>query len=324
MLQEASTDVFIVADPRDVHAQSVGKRIEELGGTFHIFDTRQAPELELTWDLDVTPGLEINGRSLSGARSLWWRRPQNPFLGGRDRSYEVQRFLRAEWLAALKGGISTIAPPVINNPLAEQRATNKMLQLQAAKSCGISCPRTIVTNRADHASAFVRSNLSQGKRTIFKPLTPPFEQLGEARLIESVEGVEERLTQAPIIFQECIERGLDLRVTVVGGDMYAASIEMPGGGSEDWRVHAALKYRPYKLSEYTAQLVLRLMAILGLSMACIDLRLDRKGEVYFFEVNPSGQFLFIELECGLPISTSFARALMGGLVSPRSGVANHH
>jgi glutathione synthase/RimK-type ligase-like ATP-grasp enzyme len=54
------------------------------------------------------------------------------------------------------------------------------------------------------------------------------------------------------------------------------------------------------------------MRRLGLEYGAIDLRLTPDGEYVFFEVNPAGQFLFVEHACGLPISAALAARLAAG------------
>ncbi len=50
---------------------------------------------------------------------------------------------------------------------------------------------------------------------------------------------------------------------------------------------------------------------LGLVFGTIDLKLADSGERVFLEVNPQGQFLYIEIQTGLPISNALAELLIG-------------
>jgi hypothetical protein len=45
--------------------------------------------------------------------------------------------------------------------------------------------------------------------------------------------------------------------------------------------------------------------------SAIDLRYGSGGEYTFFELNPEGQYLWTEIEAGLPISAEIARRLTG-------------
>ena len=48
---------------------------------------------------------------------------------------------------------------------------------------------------------------------------------------------------------------------------------------------------------------------LGLVFGTVDLKLANSGEHVFLEVNPQGQFLYIEILTGLPISNALAEFL---------------
>lgn len=51
------------------------------------------------------------------------------------------------------------------------------------------------------------------------------------------------------------------------------------------------------------------MATLGLVFGTIDLKITHDGEYVFLEVNPQGQFLYVENLTGLPITLALARLL---------------
>jgi glutathione synthase/RimK-type ligase-like ATP-grasp enzyme len=55
-----------------------------------------------------------------------------------------------------------------------------------------------------------------------------------------------------------------------------------------------------------------LMDSLGLVYGAIDLRLKPDGTYVFLEVNPAGQFLFIEAVTGQPIARTLAETLVRG------------
>ena len=51
------------------------------------------------------------------------------------------------------------------------------------------------------------------------------------------------------------------------------------------------------------------MAAFGLVYGAIDMRLTAEGEYVFLEVNPAGQWLFIEERTGQPITAAVADCL---------------
>ena len=76
-----------------------------------------------------------------------------------------------------------------------------------------------------------------------------------------------------------------------------------------------LRIEAYDLSPDIEELVLKLTSALGLVYGAIDMIVTPEGEHVFLEINPSGQFGFIEQSTGLPILSSLADTLIEGGVS---------
>jgi len=55
--------------------------------------------------------------------------------------------------------------------------------------------------------------------------------------------------------------------------------------------------------------VCRMMSALGLRFAAADFAVTPSGEWYFLDLNPNGQWAWIEHETGLPICAAIADAL---------------
>ena len=53
----------------------------------------------------------------------------------------------------------------------------------------------------------------------------------------------------------------------------------------------------------------RLLALLRLRFAALDFAVDRDERWWFLEVNPNGQWLWLELELGLPLVASMVDLL---------------
>jgi glutathione synthase/RimK-type ligase-like ATP-grasp enzyme len=115
---------------------------------------------------------------------------------------------------------------------------------------------------------------------------------------------------APVIFQEYVD-GVDLRVTVVGHKIFAAEIDARKTRYPvDMRmVVGDASVRPTKLPSKIEKLLMKLQRRLGLYYGAIDIRRTLQGEYFFLEVNPAGQWLFVEQRTGLPISQAVADLL---------------
>ena len=113
---------------------------------------------------------------------------------------------------------------------------------------------------------------------------------------------------APVIFQEYVPAGIDLRVTVVGSAIFAAAIAPAAGETRvDFRMRVGRSSMDSFVlpAEVAGQLRL-LMERLGLVYGAIDLRISPQGDYFFLEVNTAGEFLFVEERTGLPITEAVA------------------
>jgi glutathione synthase/RimK-type ligase-like ATP-grasp enzyme len=113
------------------------------------------------------------------------------------------------------------------------------------------------------------------------------------------------------LFQERLTCNHAIRLTVVDEQMFAAAIRAHSPASElDWR--AGQEHLSYELIEVPAAVasgVTELMTALGLRFGAFDFLLTPDDGWVFLEVNPNGQWAFIEQATGLPIAAAIADAL---------------
>jgi len=208
---------------------------------------------------------------------------------------------------------------VVGSELAEY-ADIKMHQLQVASDIGFRIPDTLATND----SLLAREFLADAARLVIKPFAVFTWWEAESRqcriasttLAEAgtFEFDDAALAVCPCILQRYVPKKFELRVTVIGSEVFVAKLFHRGGGSfTDWRY--AVGSDQFGVSEYILDdglrsLILRYMRALGLNFGCLDLIVDPDGEVWFLEVNPAGQFLFVEEWLpGLTLLSAFASLL---------------
>jgi len=308
--------IGIVSFPDDLHAQAVRRGLDTFGAEHLLLDTSRFPaETALTtyqepggpWRAEWVS--EGRATDLADVGVLWWRRPQ-PFrlheevTGAQDRG-----FAHGECAAAIAGLWSCLSTEWINDPDRDEAASRKMWQLQVAAELGLRVPSTCMTNSPQRARDFVAG---QDSTVIFKSFSATPQTWRETRPVRDCDlELMDTVRFAPVIFQEFIPGGLDVRVTVVGDRVFPAEIRAGESGYEyDFRVdtaHAPIRVHP--LPEFVQQRVLRLMRRLGLHYGAIDLRRTPDGDYVFLEVNPAGQWLFVEIATGQPISDTLAQLL---------------
>ena len=123
---------------------------------------------------------------------------------------------------------------------------------------------------------------------------------------------------APVIFQEEVPKKLELRVTVVAAKVFPAAIRSQESRflRHDWRHYhdfgESKYYSVHTLPEKIEGLCVRLVETLGLCFGAIDLIVTPANEYVFLEINPNGQWLWIEEFTGLPIGDAVAELLIRG------------
>ncbi len=116
---------------------------------------------------------------------------------------------------------------------------------------------------------------------------------------------------APVIFQRYVEAAVDLRVTVVGNEIFPAALYSQRSAYPiDLRMDMAnTRIEAHDMPREVQNGLRELMRRLGIVYGAIDMRMTPVGEYVFLEVNPAGQWLFIEGRSGQPITAALARLL---------------
>jgi len=113
------------------------------------------------------------------------------------------------------------------------------------------------------------------------------------------------ISATPVILQEYVHKSLELRVTVIGPRVFTAALfsQQTREGRVDWRrsVQDDLRHERYDLPEDISERCRRLVKGLGLKFGAIDLILTPEGHFVFLEINPNGQWTWIESRTGMPM-----------------------
>jgi glutathione synthase/RimK-type ligase-like ATP-grasp enzyme len=284
-----------------------------------LLDISELPDratLTIDYDNGGPPRLELRRGDdppldLGAVRTVWWRRPQaaNPAMIADP---AVHTFALQEWQEAINGVWQLLDARWVNDPVRDEVAARKALQLRVATQVGLQVPRTLVTSDPGEARAFIESR--EGAGTIFKTFSCTHEIWRETRLVREDElPLLEAVRLAPVIFQEYVRAEFDLRVTVVGRRLFAAAIHSQ---TTDYPVDFRMSLGQAEIEAVTVpedveDRLLALMDRLGLTYGAVDMRRTPGGEYVFLEVNTAGEFLFVEDRTGQPIARSLAELLVG-------------
>ncbi|MCG8395012.1 MAG: hypothetical protein MI745_18215, partial [Pseudomonadales bacterium] len=126
----------------------------------------------------------------------------------------------------------------------------------------------------------------------------------------------ESLQYGPCTFQENVPKAFELRVTIIGDKVFAASIDSQQSAKTvtDWRrdgIGLIQDWQPYDLPIDIEQKLLRLMHRLRLNYGAADFVVTPDGRHVFLEVNPAGEFFWLEkFSPHFPLSAAIADRLL--------------
>lgn len=276
-------------------------------------------ERSTSWGLTLEPGvrweLESDRRSIDSdaCSGVWWRRPEWPPATERSADGSWQALVD-QWRGLATGLGSVPGPTWVSHPIAIRGAESKAAQLDAAARAGLRVPQTLWTNNLQTARAFLARH---GNEAVVKSVAPAYWEAGGtshfvfARVITTSElPSAATLSAAPVTFQQAIRPKRDIRVTVVGGHSIAAMRATPDRAPSniDWRLQEEASWRPCEIPLDAAKRCVEVVEKLGLRFAGIDLVLDEQGRFWFIELNPNGEWGWLEAE-GLPIASALADEL---------------
>lgn len=308
--------VVLVGSERDVHLARVHQELDRLGVASKIVDMEtlgDSADIEIRQLGTGRPTARLVGKeweiSTDEIGVLWLRRPHLPAISAQVSDPADRFFARNEWRVAIDALANSVPKHRVFNPPACERAASKPRQLQRAVELGFRVPDTLITSSPDAARAFLEKH--DGK-VIHKTLTAPPHAFVETRPLAADDlTLLELLPLAPTMLQEQVNGVADLRITIVGDRHYAARIPSRPGGALDSRLDLSQAYQACDVEPDLAARLKRLLEILGLPVGTVDLKLRESGECVFFEINPQGQFLYVEIMTGQEIAKGFAQTFAG-------------
>jgi hypothetical protein len=306
--------IVILTVAEDLHALVVQKLVRAAGfWQCHIVECdRIAQRNFLSYGINFPVDDEIltsedRRIALADATVMWLRRIRSEQSLRVEVADEGARgVINSDCSGALTGFLSThFHGKWISTPEATSRAADKVGQLQAAHECGFRVPRTLVSQSRDAVLDFHES--CGGNIVVKTVVGAPGPFLQTVRLADPRSLDESSFAAAPAIFQECIEGCEHLRLNCFGNESYAALIRSE---DLDWRVNLDVPISSYAVPQELHRKVRGVLDRLGLEMGVVDLKLTPEHEPVWLEVNPQGQFIFLDAFTDLKLAESFAAYLL--------------
>lgn len=224
----------------------------------------------------------------------------------------IEQLYRTQWTAFIKNLVYFENVLWMNNPTMTYKAENKLLQLKVAKELGLHIPDTIVTNSNKRFQ-------DTDKMIVMKSIdTALFKKSGQeafvyTNVMSERDLMSANLTSLPIMTQEFLNPKIDIRVTIVGEEIFAVKILKENCGIEgDWRMHReGIVFESFDLPKEISEVLLKLNQRFNLKYSAIDLAIS-KGKYYFVEINPTGEWAWLVDNAGISIDQSICNMLEGG------------
>lgn len=316
--------ILVNSSASDVHTQEVLKQLTERGAPCRLLDLSWFPvQMSLTGrysrdgtDTASDPRFELRFPEgdildLADVRAVWWRRPQPYRVSSEIRDAAMRAFALDETETAATGVWQAMSCLWVNHPVKDAAAAHKPWQLATARAVGLTIPETLITNDPDDARSFWESHSGN---VVYKPFRQTHSAWRETRaLLQKDVSLIDAVRLAPVLFQELVNGVADLRVTVVGDELFAAAATLEDATYPlDIRFNPGIVYHPHTLPDNVVASIFRLMHSLGLEFGAIDMRLTSDDQYVFFEVNPAGQFLYVERSSSQPITAALVAHLARG------------
>lgn len=193
---------------------------------------------------------------------------------------------------------------------------NKIKVLKLAQECGLLIPQTHITNNSEQLKKYSESLIS---KSIYDPTIASWGEENRSMMYTTKISNQDIENLPPLflpsMIQELVEKKLEIRTFYLDGECYSMAIFSQNDQTTkyDFRCYNWIKpnrYVPYKLDNQTETKIQSLMKKIGLNCGSLDFIMDKKGCLYFLEVNPTGQFGMVDFPCNYYLHKKVAEKLI--------------
>jgi glutathione synthase/RimK-type ligase-like ATP-grasp enzyme len=318
---ESDSCVLVITRGSDATADYVLRRMADRNIPYLRLNAERFGETEITLQFPNVHDsiLSIGGTQITigKIRGVWLRRLMKP-KACQIQEPEARAFAETEldftlrWLIDLLGNYC----PVLDCETSILKGRNKFDQLAIAETFGLRIPATLVTNDPTAAKDFVE----QHKKVAIKSVAGYGHQVdgGFYTVYTNIVTSDildrfDSIRAAPVCLQEYIAKEFELRITVVGQQVFACRIDSQNTQQThvDWRRYD--NSTPHSVYTTDQELDNRLIAMMkhyGIRFASFDLIATPDGQTVFLEMNPATQFLWIEELTGMPIADAIINEIL--------------
>ena len=317
-------DLLIFSYSGDAHVQAVRSHLDIIGAKYSLFNTNEIPKAHyITFSSKSMDFIVYNKQckgefAVDGSWNIWNRRILkldfgDPIPDG------LAKVIDTETRKTLEGLMFSHSGKVINDPRDNYKAQNKLDQLKVAKDLGkdVIVPPTIVSNNPREIRQFYEEN---DGRVCFKLQKGEIIDLEGKKFTVMTNLVREEhlrdtelLEQCPHLFQKYFSKEYEVRVTTIGDKSIGTAIhsqESEVSKIDYRRYDFNVPYKNINLPENVAEFCRAMLNHYGLDFGAFDFIVSKDGQYIFLELNPNGQWLWLEQLSGFKISEVLAEYLV--------------
>lgn len=302
--------ILIITHKQDYTVDFVVNKLNQKGIQYKRLNCEDLINKNYSFNFNNDFSFSFDG--VNNFQSVWFRRTKFPEIN--DLKQEEKHYILTEYDSLLKNIFATINANWLSEPKFVYIAENKALQLKIAKEIGFNIPQTIITNEKEKIRDFYNKN---NKDIIIKPLAHTrinynndvafiFTNSVSQKLIDSIDDFDIN----PCIFQENIKKDYEIRVTVIDKKVFASSVYSQSNENtkNDWRKEK-LEFNIVEIPKDISDKCIALLQELNLKFGAIDLIKTPVGKYVFLEINPNGQWAWIEMQTGQEMSNEIIKFL---------------
>lgn len=319
--------ILLLSVQKDVHLDPIVEELRRINAKFIRVNT---DDLATSWrivsrsrrDGDSTTFTNLhNGKSFSwsAVTAVWYRRPNLPTEFLPHLADACKDFAALETYSLVQHLLSSLPRrPVIwvSDPHVMSRANSRFVQFDAARNAGFNIPDTLISNDPDAVAQFART--AETDTFAVKRISSHSRLDGNISFFTnclSRTELIEKSAQAqlcPTLVQHYIPKRCEYRVTVIGEAVFVCRLASQDNPTArvDWRqTNPAFVGHEIVDSPAIAARTRTVVKTLGLNFGAVDLIETPNGEIVFLEVNPNGQWLWIEQITGARMTQAMTELL---------------
>ena len=249
--------------------------------------------------------LDNNSKATSSdIYSIYYRKPILPDLSSYDPQYHSM--IQRDIISVINGIVDSFSGKVLTKPSILRKTENKVYQLMYASKNAWNIPQSYIGNNRHDYSKYEKSE------SIIKPLTTGKTHGSngwELYQTNMFKGIHEDISLTPVYLQNYIPKQFEVRITIVERQAYPIRIDTKN--PVDWRSD----YQNHKYTKITCpnsiiEKCYQMMDAFNLMFGAFDFIVTPRNEWVFLEVNPNGQWLWLERSLNLNISQKIVEYLI--------------